>query len=51
MAGMGYVSRAFDKLPNWVKLALGVCAIAGIVYGVASEGWVFQLKVIFSPEF
>jgi hypothetical protein len=50
MTGMGYVSRAYDKLPDWVKLILGVCAIAGIIYGVAQEGWVFLLKVIFSPE-
>lgn len=49
MTGMGYVSRAYDKLPDWVKLTLGICAIAGIVYGVAREGWVFLLKVIFSP--
>jgi hypothetical protein len=50
MAGMGYASRAYHKLPDWMKLALGICAIAGIVYGVAREGWVFLLKVIFSPE-
>ena len=49
MTGMGYVSRIYDKLPDWVKLILGICAIAGIVYGVAREGWVFLLKVIFSP--
>lgn len=46
---MGYMSRAFDKLPDWVKLTLGVCSIAGIIYGVAKDGWVFLLKVIFSP--
>ena len=50
MAGMGYVSRAYDKLPDWVKLTLGLCAIVAIIYGVAREGWVFLLKVIFSPE-
>lgn len=47
---MGYVSRACDKLPDWVKLTLGVCALAGIIYGVAHQGWTFLLKVIFSPE-
>jgi hypothetical protein len=47
---MGYISRAYDKLPDWVKLALGVCAIAGIIYGIAREGLVFLLKVIFSPD-
>jgi len=50
MAGMGYLSRAYDKLPDWVKLILGVCAIVATIYGVAREGWVFLLKVIFSPE-
>jgi hypothetical protein len=49
MAGMGRVSRAYDKLPDWVKLTLGVCAIVAIVYGTAREGWVFLLKVILSP--
>ena len=24
MAGMGYVSRAYHKLPDWMKLALGI---------------------------
>jgi hypothetical protein len=54
MAGVGYISRyvskAYDKLPNWVHLILGVCAIVGMVYGTVHEGWVFLLKVIFSPE-
>ena len=54
MAGMGYVSRAasraFDKLPDWLKLVLGVLVIGGLVYGVARDGWIFLLKAIFSPE-
>lgn len=47
-----YVSRAYDKLPSWVKLVLGICAIAGIVYYTVREGPVFLLKVIFTafPE-
>jgi hypothetical protein len=50
MAGMGYVSKAYDKLPNWVQIILGICSIVGIVYGVAHWGWIFLLKVILSPE-
>jgi hypothetical protein len=50
MVGMGYLSRAYDKLPDWVKIAFGICSIAGIGYGVYREGWVFLLKVIFSPD-
>lgn len=46
---MGYLSRAYDKLPGWMKLVFGVFAIAAIVYGVAHEGWGYLLKVIFSP--
>ena len=47
---MGYVSKAYDKLPAWAHMILGVGAIAGIFYGVAHDGWMFLLKVIFSPE-
>jgi hypothetical protein len=47
---MGYVARAYNKLPDWVKLILGVCAIVAIIYGIAHAGWVFLLKVIFSLE-
>jgi hypothetical protein len=50
MAGVGYISRGYDKLPDWVKLILGICAIAGTVYGVAHYGWTFLIKMIFSPE-
>jgi hypothetical protein len=49
MSAMGYVSRAYEKLPGWVKMILGMFALAGIVYGVAHDGWTFLLKVIFSP--
>jgi hypothetical protein len=55
MAGMGVMSNALDKvldrLPTWAKVVLGLVLVAGIVYGIVSEGWVFILKVIFSPEF
>ena len=49
MAGMGYVSRAYDKLPDWTKTILGICAVAGLIYGVAREGPIFLLKAIFKP--
>lgn len=47
---MGYLSWAYDRLPNWVQITVGVCAVVGFVYGVAHEGWIFLVKVIFSPE-
>ena len=46
---MGYVSRAFDKLPDWAKIVLGVCAIGGLIYGTAKEGPIFLLKVLLKP--
>ncbi len=46
---MGYLSRAcdrvYDKLPDRLKILFGVCAIVGIVYGVAHWGWAFLVKV------
>ncbi len=52
---MGVMSKAlgkvFDRVPEWAKVVLGLAAFAGIIYGVARYGWVFLLKVIFSPEF
>lgn len=33
-----YVSKAYDKLPGWVQLVLGIGAIAGIVYYTVREG-------------
>jgi hypothetical protein len=50
MAGMGYVSRAFDRLPGWAQMILGVVSIGAIIYGVARYGLTFLLKVIFSPD-
>jgi hypothetical protein len=49
MAGMGYVSRAYDKLPDWAKIVLGICSIVGIMWGVAREGPIFLLKVLVKP--
>lgn len=49
IAGMGLVSRAYDKLPDWAKILLGICAIAAIVYGLATEGPIFLLKVLLKP--
>jgi hypothetical protein len=47
--GMGLVSRASDKLSDWAKIILGICGIAAIVYGVATEGPIFLLKALFKP--
>lgn len=46
---MGFVSQAYDKLPDWLKIVLGVCSIAGIIYGTAKEGPIFLLKVLLKP--
>lgn len=47
---MGVISRGFDKLPKWLRIVLMVLAVVGCIYGIAREGWIFVLKVIFSPE-
>jgi hypothetical protein len=49
MAGMGYVSRAVDKLPDWAKIILGICGIAATVYGLVTEGPIFLLKALLKP--
>ena len=49
MGGMGYVSKAYDKLPDWAKIILGICAIGGLVYGTVKEGPIFLLKALFKP--
>jgi hypothetical protein len=49
MANMGLVSRAFDKLPDWAKIVLGICGVAVIMYGVIREGPIYLLKVLFKP--
>jgi len=49
MAGMGFVSRAYDKLPDWAKIILGICGIVAIVYGLATEGPIFLLKALLKP--
>ncbi len=46
---MGFISRAYDKLPTWVQLTFGAISLIGIVYGTAHWGFFFLLKVIFSP--
>jgi len=49
MCAMGYVSRAYDKLPPWAKIVLGSCGIAAIVYGTIKEGPIFLLKALLKP--
>ena len=48
---MGVISRTIDKLPTWAQAILAVLGIATIIYGFTHEGWIYLLKVIFSPEF
>jgi len=47
---MAIISRGIDKLPRWMQVVLMILAVAGIIYGIAREGWIFLLKVIFSPD-
>jgi hypothetical protein len=47
---MGVISRSIDKLPGWLKVVLMLTGLAAFVYGIATEGWMFILKAIFSPE-
>lgn len=51
---MGLISRALDKiidpLPKWAKWILGVLVAIGFIYGIVRDGFLFILKVIFSPE-
>lgn len=46
---MGLVSKAYDRLPGWTKIILGICGIAAIVYGLATEGPIFLLKALLKP--
>jgi hypothetical protein len=50
MAHMGLISRSIDKLPGWLKAALMLLGLAAFIYGIATEGWIFIVKAIFSPE-
>jgi hypothetical protein len=47
---MGIISRSIDKLPGWAKVCLMILGVAAIVYGITTEGWIFMLKAIFSPD-
>jgi hypothetical protein len=53
MIGMGLVSRAvskaFDKLPEWAQVLVGICAIAALVYGLVTQGPIFLLKALLKP--
>jgi hypothetical protein len=48
---MGYVSRAYDRLPTWAKVILAIAGLGFLIYGLAREGPVYLIKVLFSPEF
>lgn len=47
---MGVLSRAYDKLPEWAKIIMCICGIGALVYGLYTEGPIFLLKALFSPE-
>ena len=47
---MGMISSAIDRMPSWLQMLLVVIALAAFVYGIATEGWIFIVKAIFSPE-
>ena len=47
---MKFLSRAYDKLPEWAKIIIGICGIGTLVYGLYTEGPIFLLKALFSPE-
>jgi hypothetical protein len=49
MTDMGLVSRAYNKLPDWAQIVLGICGIAAIVYGLFKEGPIFLFKALFKP--
>jgi len=46
---MGIVSRAYDKLPVWARIILGVCSVAALVYGLVTDGPIFLLKTLLKP--
>ena len=46
---MWLVSKAYDKLPDWAKIILGLCGIAAIVSGMVKEGSIFVLKALLNP--
>ena len=47
---MGVISKAIDRLPTWAQVILMVLGLAACVYGIAHEGWLFIVKLIFSPD-
>jgi hypothetical protein len=48
---VGYMSRAFDRLPSWAKIILALAGLGCLIYGFATEGPMYLIKAIFSPEF
>ncbi len=48
---MGMISRAIDKLPTWVRVALTIVAIFMSIYSIARYGFLsFLMRMIFSPD-
>lgn len=50
ITSMGLITESIDRLPKWARIALMLVGLGAIVYGIATEGWTFLLKAIFSPE-
>jgi hypothetical protein len=46
---MRLISGAYDKLPAWAKIIVGICGVAALVFGLATEGPIFLLKALFKP--
>ena len=50
LAGVEFISRAFEKLPRWGQVVFIVVAVFGSIYCIAKYGFFsFLLHVIFSP--
>jgi hypothetical protein len=50
LAGMEFISRAFDKLPRWGQVVFIVVTVFASIYCVAKYGFFsLLLHVIFSP--
>lgn len=46
---MGLVFKAIDTLPRWAKIVIGICGIAALLYGLATEGPIYLLKALLKP--
>jgi nitrate reductase NapE component len=50
MTGMGFTSKALDKLPSWAKFIFMVFAVFASVYYISHYGFLsFLLNMLFKP--